>query len=114
MIQSLEDFMKAVRADSSAWRSKEPVWFRGEPAGGKALLPTLYREDLSRHENALLQMFRARAAGFYDAVPDRANTDQWLFWRAMLACQHASSIGAKEPTSDFTLPSKRIIQWSGC
>ena len=79
MIQSLEDFMKAVRADSSAWRSKEPVWFRGEPAGGKALLPTLYREDLSRHENALLQMFRARAAGFYDAVPDRANTDQWLF-----------------------------------
>jgi len=112
MIQSLEDFMKAVRADSSAWRSKEPVWFRGEPAGGKALLPTLYREDLSRHENALLQMFRARAAGFYDATV-RTRTSGF-FWRAMLACQHASSIGAKEPTSDFTLPSKRIIQWSGC
>jgi hypothetical protein len=40
---------------------------------------TLYREGLSRHENALLQMFRARAAGFYDAVPDRANTDEWRF-----------------------------------
>ena len=46
MIQSVEDFIKAVRADSSAWRSKEPVWFRGEPGNGKALLPTLYREGL--------------------------------------------------------------------
>lgn len=79
MIQSVEDFIKAVREDSSSWHPKEPKWFRGEPVSKKALMPTLYRHGLARHENALLQMFRARASGFHDVVPDRGNTDQWLF-----------------------------------
>lgn len=114
MIQSLEDFMKAVRADSSAWRSKEPVWFRGEPAGGKALLPTLYREDLSRHENALLQMFRARAAGFTTPFLTLRTRTSGVSWHTMLGCRPASSIGARALSSDFTFPAKRIIQRSGC
>ncbi len=79
MIQTVDDLIKVVRQDSSCWHPKEPVWFRGEPASGNALLPTLYRDGLARHENALLQMFRARAAAFYNAVPDREKTDQWLF-----------------------------------
>ncbi len=79
MIQSIEDFIKAVREDSSSWHPKEPKWFRGEPVSEKALLPTLYRDGFACHENALLQMFRARASGFHDVVPDRGNTDQWLF-----------------------------------
>ena len=45
----------------------------------QALLPTLYRCGFARHENSLLQMFRARAPGFHDKVPDREKTDQWLF-----------------------------------
>lgn len=79
MIQSIEDFIKAVREGSSSWHPKEPKWFRGEPASEKALLPTLYRDGFAPHENALLQMFRARASGFHDVVPDRGNIDQWLF-----------------------------------
>jgi hypothetical protein len=39
----------------------------------------LYRHGFTPHENALLQMFRARASEFHDAVPMREYTDQWLF-----------------------------------
>ena len=39
----------------------------------------LYRHSFTPHENALLQMFRARASGFHDAAPMREHTDQWLF-----------------------------------
>jgi hypothetical protein len=79
MIQSIDELIRAIRKDSSGWRTNEPKWFRGEPLSDKPLLPTLYRAGLSAHENALLQMFRARASGFHDVVPDRGNTDQWLF-----------------------------------
>lgn len=79
MIRSIEDFIKAVRNDSSTWHPKEPKWFRGERQGPKPLLPSLYRKDLGAHENALLQIFRARASGYHDVVPDREKTDQWLF-----------------------------------
>jgi hypothetical protein len=78
-IQSIEDLIAAVRNDSSSWDSKEPKWFRGEPDVKTALAPTLYRDGFASHENALLQMFRARANGFHDAVPTREHTDQWLF-----------------------------------
>ena len=79
VIQSIEEFIETVREDSSSWHPKEPKWFRGEPASGQAVLPTLYRDGFAPHENALLQMFRARASGFHDVVPDRGYTDQWLF-----------------------------------
>jgi hypothetical protein len=79
MIQSIEDFIKAVRIDSSSWRPKEPKWFRGEPDGDTPLLPTLYRNGLASYENPLLQMFRLRAAGYHDVVPHTKRTDQWLF-----------------------------------
>jgi hypothetical protein len=78
-IQSIEDLIAAVRNDSSSWDSKEPKWFRGEPDVKTALTPTLYRDGFASRENALLQMFRARASGFHDAVPMREHTDQWLF-----------------------------------
>jgi FRG domain-containing protein len=78
-IQSVEDLIKAIRDDSSSWDPKEPRWFRGEPDVKTALTPTLYWGGFARHENALLQMFRARATGFHDGVPMREHTDQWLF-----------------------------------
>jgi hypothetical protein len=78
-IASVEDLIKAVRDDSASWCPKEPRWFRGEPVVKTALTPSLYRDGFSPHENALLQMFRARAPGFYDTVPMREHTDQWLF-----------------------------------
>src|SRR5437764_926427 len=78
-IQSVEDLITAVRDDSTSWHPKEPKWFRGEPDVSTALIPMLHRLGLTAHENALLQMFRARATGFHDAVPMREHTDQWLF-----------------------------------
>ena len=79
MIQSIEDFIQAVREGSSSWHPEQPRWFRGEPESDKALVPTLYRDGFAPHENPLLQMFRARAPGFHGEVPDREKTDQWLF-----------------------------------
>ena len=78
-IQSVEDLIVAVRDDSSDWHPKEPKWFRGEPDVNTALTPTLYRGGFAPHENALLQMFRARASGFHETLPMREHTDQWLF-----------------------------------
>jgi hypothetical protein len=79
MIRSIESFIQAVRADSSSWNPREPKWFRGEPRSPTPLLPSLYREGLAAFENPLLQMFRWRASGYHDLVPDRERTDQWLF-----------------------------------
>jgi hypothetical protein len=78
-IQSIEDLISAFRDDSKSWHPQEPKWFRGEPNINTALMPTLYRDGFAPHENALLQMFRARASGFHDAVPMREHIDQWLF-----------------------------------
>jgi hypothetical protein len=78
-IQSIEDLITAIRDDSKSWHQQEPKWFRGEPNINTALMPTMYRDGFAPHENALLQMFRARASGFHDAVPLREHTDQWLF-----------------------------------
>src|SRR5215469_12762091 len=79
MIKSIENFIEAVRADATSWNPKEPKWFRGEPRSLTPLLPTLYREHLAAFENPLLQMFRVRASGYHDVVPDQERTDQWLF-----------------------------------
>jgi FRG domain len=78
-IKGIEEFIAAVREDSSAWKPEEPKWFRGEPESTTALVPTLYRRGPTQHENALLQMFRARVSGYHDVVPIREHTDQWLF-----------------------------------
>ena len=79
IIKSIEEFIAAVRKDSSDWDPNEPKWFRGEPKSNTSLVPTLYRKGLAQHENALLQTFRARASGYHDVVPIREHTDQWLF-----------------------------------
>ena len=73
MIKNVEEFFHAIRTDSSSWRPKEPIWFRGEPKSEKPLLPTLYRYNLAAFENPLLQMFRARAPGYHDSVPCEQN-----------------------------------------
>jgi len=79
MIKSIEKFIEVVRADSTSWNRREPTWFRGEPRSLTPLLPTLYREGLAAFENPLLQIFRSRASGYHDVVPDVERTDQWLF-----------------------------------
>jgi FRG domain len=79
VIKRIEDFIVAVREDCSGWNPEDPKWFRGEPQSTTALVPTLYRRGPTQSENALLQMFRARASGYYDMVPIREHTDQWLF-----------------------------------
>lgn len=82
MIKSVEQFIKAVRKGSSRWDRSEPKWFRGEPGlpCKTPLEPSLYRGRASPYrENELLQMFRARSAGYSDYVPNRDHTDQWLF-----------------------------------
>jgi hypothetical protein len=79
MIRSIMEFTEQVRTDSSSWHSKEPKWFRGEINSSTPLLPTLYREGLGQFENPLLQMYRSRASGYHDVVPDVERTDQWLF-----------------------------------
>ena len=57
MIKSIENFIEAVRADSTSWNPTEPKWFRGEPLSLTPLLPTLYREGRAAFENPLLQIF---------------------------------------------------------
>jgi len=81
MIRSVEDFIVAIREDSSSWPVEQPRWFRGEPASNTPLVPSLYRHpDGSSRENRLLQAFRVRASGFAtDRLPDREITDEWLF-----------------------------------
>ena len=99
MITSIENFIEAaVRADSTSWNPKEPKWFRGEPRSLTPLLPTLYREGLAAFENPLLQMFRSRASGYHDVVPDVERTDQWLF-----LARHA-----------FRDIRHRTDRWTGC
>lgn len=81
MIQSVEEFIVAVREDSATWPVEQPRWFRGEPNSDKPLVPSLYRRtDGSSRENQLLQTFRARASAFApDRLPDREKIDEWLF-----------------------------------
>ena len=44
MIQTIEEFLIAVRKDASGWEPSDPKWFRGEPnSGDTPLTPTLYR-----------------------------------------------------------------------
>lgn len=81
MIQSVEAFVIAVREGSATWPVEQPRWFRGEPTTPTRLVPTLYRTtNGAARENQLLQTFRARASAFSSGpLPDRKQTDQWLF-----------------------------------
>jgi hypothetical protein len=79
VIESIEQFIGAIREGSSDWHPEEPRWFRGEPSCTTPLMPSLYRGASRNRENELLQMFRARASGYSDSVPNRDHTDQWLF-----------------------------------
>jgi hypothetical protein len=82
LIRTVEQFVSAVRTESSASPVEQPRWFRGESASCPTpLVPGLYRSVPSAaRENQLLQTFRARAAAFSsEPLPDRKKTDQWLF-----------------------------------
>lgn len=79
-IESIPEFIDAVEEDYAEWGTDQEPWFRGEPGGTEdPLLPTVFRED--RDENALLQFFRmwAPSALDIDQIPDRGETDLWLF-----------------------------------
>ncbi len=79
-IESVEQFVTAVREDAAAWPLDQPRWFRGEPDGSTPLVPSLYRGNGASRENQLLQLFRAKAPAFSsDRLPDPERTDQWLF-----------------------------------
>lgn len=84
-IRNVEEFVQAVRSDREKWGGTAYAWFRGEPESTQPLLPKLYRRRRGRplfrdFENQLLQSFRVKAGSFSDRpVPDRKNTDQWLF-----------------------------------
>lgn len=84
-IRSVEEFVTAVRADANKWGETRYPWFRGERDSARPLLPGLYRKRRGKppyraFENQLLQTFRLKAASFSDRpLPDRENTDQWLF-----------------------------------
>ncbi|MBR0825972.1 FRG domain-containing protein [Bradyrhizobium manausense] len=79
MIKTIEKFIEAVRQGSAGWHCQEPKWFRGEPLCDTPLIPSLYRSASRDRENELLQMFRARGAGYSEFAPHRDHTDQWLF-----------------------------------
>jgi len=82
-IQSIEEFVGRIRADSLSWNTTTNPWFRGEPDSKTPLLPRVYRlkADGTPHvENQLLQFFRMKAPSLGgDSVPPRSeHTDQWL------------------------------------
>jgi FRG domain len=79
VIKTIGEFVEAIRDGSKGWHNKEPKWFRGEPLCDTPLVPSLYRSDCRDRENELLQMFRARGAGYFEFAPHRDHTDQWLF-----------------------------------
>jgi hypothetical protein len=81
-LKAVEEFVVRVREGSADWPVEQPRWFRGEPLEtATPLLPSLYRFSRgSDRENQLLQTFRARASAFSsDPLPDRKQTDKWLF-----------------------------------
>lgn len=84
-IRNVEEFVTAIRADATKWGETRYPWFRGEPDSARPLLPRLYRRRRGKppyraFENQLLQTFRLKAVSFGDRpLPDRENTDQWLF-----------------------------------
>lgn len=83
MISTVVGYIRKIQQQYKAWDSPTYVWFRGEPESETPLLPKLYRpksDGSFHHENKLLQMFRMRASSYSDLpVPDRGDTDQWLF-----------------------------------
>lgn len=84
-INSIDDFIKAVKRDYANWRTKAFPWFRGEPGNAKyPLLPKLYRTERGNphhNENQLVQFFRMKAPSLSlgTILPRREDTDQWLF-----------------------------------
>jgi len=77
MINSVVDFLKAVKTDLAGWDDLTKPWFRGESANQPALCPKISKYD-SYQENYLLQSFRRQAGGLAN-VPARKLTDLWLF-----------------------------------
>lgn len=115
MITSVEKFVERVRRAAALWPLEQPRWFRGEPDVDTRLLPSLYRlPNGTELENRLLQTFRSRAAAFStDPLPDRKQTDKWLFLAQhvgiptrLLDWSEGALIGLY-----FAMKSKRPIVW---
>ena len=84
-LQSIEDYISAVRSAHQGWNTVNFPWFRGEPGDTKTpLLPSIFREknDSTFHDdNQLLQFFRMKvpSLGLGSIPPRSGHTDQWLF-----------------------------------
>jgi hypothetical protein len=80
---TIDQFIRYIREDSSAWLIPGAPWFRGEPESLTPLLPRLYRGHPAGGdplENWLLQHFRKQAGQFaHSPIPDREATDELLF-----------------------------------
>jgi hypothetical protein len=75
IINSIQDLIIQVKADTATWGKEYKPWFRGQCVD-KPLLPRLYRAQYQ--ENALIQYFRMKAPTM-GKTPKRDNIDEWLF-----------------------------------
>lgn len=87
-VESVEQFIKAVKKDMSLWKDKLCVaWFRGEKYADTPLIPALFKSlnkmnndyRSSIYENEMVQEFRMRAPALYQKTPEYRRIDEWLF-----------------------------------
>lgn len=77
MTKSIIEFITAIQDDLAKWETGTKPWFRGESGDTIPLCPKIASVG-ANIENHLLQSFRRQAGGLAD-VPDREQTDMWLF-----------------------------------
>lgn len=77
MIKSTTNLIDAIQKDLSTWEANTKPWFRGESGNTSPLCPKIAQYD-AHHENFVLQSFRRQAGGLAN-VPNRNDTDLWLF-----------------------------------
>jgi hypothetical protein len=77
MIKSITNLIESIQKDLANWDAKTKPWFRGESGNKDPLCPKISKYD-AHHENYVLQSFRRQAGGLAN-VPNRDDTDLWLF-----------------------------------
>ena len=77
MINSATNLIDTIQKDIATWDARTKPWFRGESGNTPSLCPKISQYSV-KHENYVLQSFRRQAGGFAN-VPNRDDTDLWLF-----------------------------------
>ena len=77
MIKSLNELTDSIDRDLSQGEAGVKPWFRGEAGHDSPLCPKIAKYGFPQ-ENFILQSFRRQAGGIAD-VPNRRDTDLWLF-----------------------------------